>query len=90
MSEAADKKRLDAISITIDGELSAWLTETAGTTDSLEEEASMVAGAIAGLCRFLWANRRQMTTPEIIADYLRSSAIHFLEQARDAEIGGHA
>lgn len=47
----------DAISSTIHIELLEWLRDTNATARSVEDTSDLVAGAIAGLCQFMWEIR---------------------------------
>lgn len=81
---------LDVISTQIDAELSAWLTDTAKTASSPDQVHALVAGAVAGLTRFMWANRQAHMTPEALADHLRRDVLGFAQQHRDRDVGGAA
>lgn len=81
---------LDVISTQIDAELSNWLTKTASTAAHPDEVHAMIAGAIAGLTRFMWSNRKDHMTPEGLADHVRRDVVGFAEQHRDHDVGGTA
>ena len=81
---------LDVISTQIDAELSAWLADTAKTATSPEQVHALVAGAVAGLTRFMWANRQPHMTPEALADHLSRDVLGFAQQHQDHDVGGTA
>lgn len=81
---------LDLISTTIDHELFDWLTKTATTAEKPDEIGAMLAGAVAGLTRYMWALRKDELTPEALADHVRRDVLHFATESRDHDIGGRA
>jgi hypothetical protein len=80
----------DAISLTIDAELFAWLMDTAATATGENDVVDLYAGAVAGLARFLWAHRKPGTPIETIATTVAKDVTEFLRQAEEHERGGHA
>ena len=90
MGEPNSELTLDLISTTCDRDVHEWLEKTASTATHPDQIAALYAGALAGLTRYMWANRKDGVTPEQLAEHVRRDVLHFATQARDHDTGGRA
>lgn len=80
-----DELTMDVISTVIDRQIFDWLTATAATADDPEQVYAMAAGAVAGLVRYMWVNRKPGTDADLLADQAAEWFRDYARQAQDAE-----